>query len=489
MAMNDLDPHQILCAVLRKDLSGFIQRAFSTVDPGASYRHNWHIDAIAWQLERVVRGEVSRLIITIPPRSMKSISASVAFPAWLLGQNPSLNVLAVSYAEGLSEKLALDCMKVIEAPWYREIFPGVRIAKGRSARSDFATTRGGGRYSTTVGGALTGRGGDIIIIDDPHKPEDALSDVKRQRVIDWFGSTLLSRLNDPAKSAIVVIQQRVHEGDLVGHLLAQGGWEHLDLQAIAEDPCMIDLGWRGQIVRDPGHLLHPQRLPEDLLESYKCDLGSYVFAAQYQQRPAPLGGGIVKWDWFSTYHDPPIKRPGDGIVQSWDTASKAEEANDWSVCTTWFVRDRKAWLLDVWRAKLEYPELRRKIPTLASMWDAGLILIEEAGSGVQLVQDLQHEGRLSVKGVVPKDDKATRLQSVSHLIEGGRVAVPKVAPWLAEFQREITLFPAGKHDDQVDSLSQFLKWLAKPQVTPRITLLGGPERPLWHLQRNWNGFR
>ncbi len=467
----ELDNTQVLRALLRKDLSSFIQRTLSTVDPGAHYQHNWHIDAIAHQLERVSNGEVKRLIITIPPRCLKSISASVAFPAWLLGHRPSVNLLAVSYAEGLSEKLALDCKRVIEANWYRNVFPATRITQGRTARSDFATSRGGGRFSTTVGGTVTGRGGDIIIIDDPHKPEDAASDVKRGRVTDWYRSTLLSRLNDPVNSAIILIQQRVHEADLAGTLLEQDGWVHLDLPAIAEDLATIDLGWRGQLQRESGHLLHPERLSQALLESRKAELGSYVFAAQYQQRPAPLGGGIIKWDWFRTYVYAPNQKSGDRIIQSWDTAAKAEDSNDWSVCTTWLVSGNQAWLLDVYRVKLEYPDLRRKIREKALFWRVQLILIEEAGSGIQLIQDLRHEGQFSVKGVIPKDDKATRLLSVSHLVEGGQIAIPEDAPWLAPFHREVTLFPNGRHDDQVDSLSQFLKWMAEPRGRPRIRQL------------------
>nr|MDJ1018498.1 terminase [Paracoccaceae bacterium] len=233
---NDLDPIDLLNATLRGDLSSFIQRSFATVAPGSTYQHNWHIDAVAYQLERVARGEIRRLIITTPPRSLKSIAASVAFPAWLLGRDPRMRILAVSYAEGLSEKHALDCLKVIEAPWYRACFPETRIAKGRGARADFGTTMGGGRFSTSIGGTVTGRGGDIIILDDPHKPEEATSEVKRLQVIDWYRTTLLSRLNDPRSGPIVLIQQRVHEADLAGVLLEQGGWEHLDLQAIAEEP-------------------------------------------------------------------------------------------------------------------------------------------------------------------------------------------------------------------------------------------------------------
>jgi predicted phage terminase large subunit-like protein len=385
-----------------------------------------------------------------------------------LGHEPRRRIVAVSYAEALSEKLALDCLKAMEAPWYRAAFPMARVAKGRSARNDFETTLGGGRFSTSVGGALTGRGGDIIIIDDPHKPEDAISEARRTSVTDWYRSTLLSRLNDPQTGPIVLIQQRVHEADLAGMLLAQGGWAHLDLPAIAEEAGEIDLGWRGRIRREVGDLLHPGRLPRDFLEQRRVELGSYVFAAQYQQRPAPTGGGLVRLDWFRTYAARPDPAPGDRVVQSWDTASKADETNDFSVCTTWLVRGNAAWLTDVYRAKLEFPALRRQIEVQADTFGARLILIEEAGSGVQLIQDLWANTHLSVKGVIPRDDKATRLLSVSHMIEAGRIAIPDDAPWIADFRREIALFPAGRHDDQVDSLSQFLRWFAEPVPTCHV---------------------
>ncbi|AXI54907.1 terminase [Sulfitobacter sp. JL08] len=436
---------------------------FASVDPDSAYQHNWHIDAIAHQLERIERGEITRLIITMPPRSLKSIAASVAFPAWLLGRNPRKRVLAVSYAEGLSEKLAMDCLKVLDAPWYKECFPATRIERGRAARNDFETSKGGGRFSTSVGGSVTGRGGDIILIDDPHKPEDMTSEVKRNAVLDWYRSTLLSRLNDPGNDPIVLIQQRVHEADLAGVLLEQGGWEHLDLQAIAEEPVEIALN-RGRIVRrNEGDLLHAARLPRDLLDRRRDELGSYVFAAQYQQRPAPLSGGLVKWDWFQSYDKAPDRLPGDQIVQSWDTASKAEEANDYSVCTTWLVRDSYAWLIDLHRAKLEFPELRRRVEVEANRVKVSLILIEEAGSGIQMIQDLKQNTRLNVNGIIPKNDKPTRLQSVSPMIEGGRISIPKDAPWLAVFRHELMLFPNGKYDDQVDSLSQFLIWMGRPK--------------------------
>jgi predicted phage terminase large subunit-like protein len=458
-----VDASDAFAALMRQDLSSFIQRSFATVDPGTPYLHSWHIDAIAYQLELLASGKVNRLIVTMPPRSLKSIAISVAFPAWLLGRDPRLRIMAVSYSEGLAEKLASDCLKVIEAPWYREAFPATRIARGRGARLDFETTRGGGRFSSSVGGSVTGRGGDIILLDDPHKPEEAGSDVRRQAVLDWYRSTLLSRLNRPLFDPIVLVQQRIHEADLAGHLLEQVGWHHLNLPATAEEDCEIPLGRRGTRSWRAGELLHPGRLPADLLERRRAELGSYVFAAQYQQRPAPLGGGIVKWEWFRTHATPPRRQSGDLVVQSWDTATKADQANDYSVCTTWLVRDQQAWLIDLFRAKLEFPELRRRIEIEARRHDVSEVLIEEAGSGVALVQDLKRGARLRVIGMTPRDDKATRLLAVTPQIEAGRVSVPSDAPWLAEFRREMVLFPNGKHDDQVDSTTQFLKWMDRPR--------------------------
>ncbi|MCO6384926.1 phage terminase large subunit [Oceanicola sp. 502str15] len=460
--MSDPDKVAAFTAVLRKDLSSFIQQSFATVDPGTQYVHEWYVDAIAYQLDRVARGEITRLIITMPPRTMKSISGSVAFPAYLLGHYPRKKLLTASYADGLAEKLALDCQKFMMAPWYQRCFPQTRIARGRSSRRDFETTLGGGRFSTSIGGTVTGRGGDIIIIDDPHKPDEATSDAKRNAVLDWYRSTLLSRLNDPVKSAIILIQQRVHEEDLAGMLLEQGGWTHLNLPAIAEERMEFPMGPDRSLIFIEGIPLFSGRLPPDLLERRRKELGSYVYAAQYQQRPAPLGGGLVKWSWFRTYDEPPTRCDDDRIVQSWDTACNAEEANDYSVCTTWLVRGASAWLLDVIRTKLEFPQLRRRIIKEAGRWDASLVLIEQAGSGISLYQDLYDNTLLNVRGVKPRDDKATRLLSVTPLIECGRIAIPKEAPWLAEFQREIVNFPRGKHDDQVDSLSQFLKWLGEP---------------------------
>ena len=412
----EIAQRDLINAVLRKNLTFFIQRVFASVDLGAVYLDNWHVYAIACQMERIERGEINRLIITMPPRCLKSISCSIAFPAWYLGHHPSRQVVAVSYSEKLAEKFANDSRKVMQSNWYKNCFPKTRVSRLRNARNDFETSKGGGRFSTSVGGTMTGRGGDIIIIDDANKPGEIESKIARENVIDWFRSTLLSRLNAPTTDPIVVIQQRVHEEDLAGYLLRTGGWEHLNLPAIAENQMIVDLGKKGKLERHEGHLLHEERLPLQFLTRQKEDLGSFVFAAQYQQRPAPKEGGIIHWDWFKTYDQQPEKGTGCRFIQSWDTASCADEMNDYSVCTTWHVYKKRAWLLDVKRKRLEFPELRREIQLLATRWSADLVLIERAGSGISLIQDLRRESKLNIVGIVPKGDKATRLMNVSPLM-------------------------------------------------------------------------
>src|SRR5881275_127095 len=230
--MNDFSPCEY-DAILRSDLGYFAQRCFSELNPQAPFAMNWHIEVIAAKLAAVRAGKIRRLIINLPPRHLKSLMASVAFPAWCLGLDPSAQILCVSYAQDLADKLARDCRGIMMSPWYRRIFP-TRLAPHRQAVQEFITTDQGYRLATSTGGVLTGRGADIILIDDPLKPEEALSEAQRQAANEWYDHTLYSRLNDKRHGAIVIIMQRLHEDDLIGHVLAQEGWEVLSFPAIAD---------------------------------------------------------------------------------------------------------------------------------------------------------------------------------------------------------------------------------------------------------------
>lgn len=458
-------------ALLRSDLSSFIQMTFRTVAPGLAYLHNWHIDAIAYHLNQCLEGKIKRLIITIPPRHLKTISVSIALPAFALGNDPTNRIICASYSQELANRYSLDCRKVMESAWYRSIFPKARLRSEKNSLGEIMTYKRGYRLATSVGGTLTGRGGNLIIIDDPHKPEETYSKAYREAVLSWYRTTLLSRLDNKQEDTIIVIQQRLHEEDLAGYLLAQGGCVHLNLPAIAEKTQKIEIGEELFITRNEGDLLHPEREPGDLLKRIRYEMGSYVFAAQYQQRPAPIGGGIIKKEWLTPYAYPQTIDKPEMIVQSWDTASKADDLNDYSVCTTWFVKDKLYYLVGLFREKLEYPELKSAIISEKEKWNATAILIEDASAGTSLINDLKYDGDIRPIGIIPKNDKATRLMAVSPEFENGRVRIPDNAPWLASLTQELLTFPNAKHDDQVDSISQFLGWMIGKRNTIEWELL------------------
>ena len=450
---------RLLNTVLRADFATFVQRTFHTVSPGVAYLHSWHVEVIASYLERCRSGEITRLIMTLPPRNLKSICASVAFPAWALGHDPTLRVICASYSNELAAKHARDCRAVIESPWYRQVFPKTRLDRAKTAEMEFATTARGFRLATSVGGTLTGRGGKFIIIDDPLKASDANSDLRREAVKEWFRNTLYSRLDDKARDRIVVIMQRLHVDDLVGHLLDQNeGWVHLNLPAIAEERERFDLEDGRVFTREPGEALHPEREPLETLDRIKTTIGTYEFSAQYQQDPMPLEGGLIKWSWFRSYDEAPERQPTSLVSQSWDSASKAEEIHDYSVCTTWLRHGDEHYLLDVTRLRLEYPALKRLIVEMANRYRPDAVLIEDKGSGTQLIQDLRDGGKVLPIAITPEADKVTRMYAQSAKIEAGHVLLPREALWLDDFRTEILQFPRGRHDDQVDSVSQYLGW-------------------------------
>jgi predicted phage terminase large subunit-like protein len=451
-------------ALLRQDLSTFAARCFYDLNPQTELAMNWHLEVIAAKLTAVRQGKIRRLIINLPPRHLKSLMASIAFPAWCLGHDPSAQVLCVSYAEALSNKLARDCRSIILSPWYRRIFP-TRLAAHRQAVQEFLTTRQGYRLATSNGGVLTGRGADIILIDDPLKPEEALSDTQRQAANEWFSHTLYSRLNNKRTGAIVMIMQRLHEDDLVGHVLTQEPWEVISFPAIAEEDEVhkIETILRPRtFIRRRGEALHPEREPLDTLDRIRQTIGEYNFAGQYQQSPAPLGGGLVKAEWFKYYGEKDRPESFDRIVQSWDTANKATELSDFSVCTTWGVKGKDLFLLAVFRQRLEYPALKRAVREQLCQFGANEVLIEDKASGTQLIQELIADGCHGVTRYQPTCDKIMRLHAQTALIENGFVHIPETAPWLAVYLHELTVFPKGKHDDQVDSTAQFLDWFKRP---------------------------
>ncbi len=458
--MNSLTEHQIFNALLRQELSPFIEKVFPVVVPGTPFSPNWHLDVLADRLMQCYEGRIKRLIITVPPRSLKSICTSVAFPAWILGRDPTCRIICASYAADLAIRLGRDCRTVMLTDWYRELFPQTRLK--RSTEDELETTRHGMRYATSVGGTLTGLGGSMIILDDPMKPQEAMSKAKREAVLQWYDHTLYSRLDNKGEDCIILVMQRLHMDDLVAHVLKKERWVHLDLQAIAESHESYTLADGRRLERAAGTALHHEREPLSVLETIKATIGTFNFSSQYQQRPVPEKGNMINWEWFQPYDQLPSWNLSDWIVQSWDTANKVTELSDYSVCTTWHVKGSFYYLIDVFRARLDFPSLRHAVITQARQYPVRTILMEDTASGTALIQELRHHTQAGVPppiGVRPQGEKAMRMATQSAVIEAGRVFLPRLASWLDDFRSELMAFPQSRHDDQVDSLSQFLTWI------------------------------
>lgn len=457
LADTDKDAERILC---ERSFIDFFRRAWRYIDP-SEYIHGWHIEAIATHLEAVSAGKIRRLIINIPPRCAKSLLVSVAWPAWDWTSNPHRRFLSASYAQVLSVRDNVKCRRLIDSDWYQGLWSDkFQLAGDQNAKGRFENNKGGYRIATSVDGALTGDGGDIILADDPHNVREAESKTVREGTLEWWDTAMSTRLNDPSTGAYVVIMQRVHEEDLSGHLLAKGGWEHLCLPAMYESKrkCITSIGWQDPRKED-NELLWPERLPETILSELEQQLGSRAYAGQFQQRPAPAGGGIFKRHWWRYYDELPSAP--ELILQAWDTAFKTGEENDYSACTTWAVCNRMIYLLDWWQDKLEFPELKQAVRNLAERHQPRAILIEDKASGQSLIQELRRLHTVPIIPIKVDNDKEARAHACTPLIEAGNVYLPKDNSKIADFIDTLAHFPGAAHDDLVDSTTMALNYLSK----------------------------
>lgn len=414
---------------------------------------NIHHKIIAHYLEKVERGEIPNLVINIPPRYSKTEMAVVNWISRCIARNPAAKFIHLSYSDDLALDNSTRVRELVKSQPYQRLWP-IALKKDSDSKKKWYTSVGGGLYATAAGGAITGFGagttadnglfGGAIVIDDPHKVDDVLSDSLRTQVNERLNTTIQSRRNS-RRTPIIIIMQRLHEDDMTGYVLAgKMGLEfhHLCLPALDEVT---------------GEALWPDKHSADELMALKA-ANAYVFAGQYQQHPVPHGGGMIKTSWFRHYAQIPTKPTR--IVQSWDTANKAGELNDYSVCTTWLEYGGVYYLVDLHRERLEYPDLRRMVKSLHQKWKPHAVLIEDKGSGTQLIQDLRHDSATSIPvlAIEPEGDKITRASACSAMIEAGMVHLPESAEWMADFETELMHFPNSKHKDQVDSLTQFLNW-------------------------------
>jgi predicted phage terminase large subunit-like protein len=458
MAMDD---RLLLRAVLHEDLPSFTRLVFKTIEPGIEFHTNWHNHALWEALRRVECGQCRRLIIAVPPRSGKSISVSIAFPAWLLGRNPTRKIMCLNYGNDLARKHAGDFRAVVESDWYGWAFPQVGINAQRQRNFEVTTASRGYRMASSMTGRIHGRGADLIIIDDPLKPRDAFSDKLRRAANETYDNAVYPRLNDKVNGAVIIVMQRLHEDDLVGHVLAQGDdWEVLDIPAIAPQDRIYRLGRdpRDRHHRVEGEVLDPVREPREALDSLRRTLGTLSFSAQYLQNPLPLEGNLVRREWLQYYGAPP--EAFDLLVASWDPATTLGEDNDYSVGTIWGVKQGTIYLLDVLRGRYEAPDLKRLIVAKHRDYHVHATLIEDVGFGKMIGQDLRRTTSIRPIMRPVRADKTTRFAAQAPKFESGQVKLPREAPWLGEYLHELLGFPNAAHDDQVDSTSQALEYLA-----------------------------
>jgi predicted phage terminase large subunit-like protein len=427
----------------------------------------------------VMGGTRKRLVLNLPPRTLKSFILSVALPAWLLGRHPATGIICASYAIELATKFSRDCRALLETPFYKRVFPRTRLNPKKAAEGEFETTRRGYRLATSVGGTLTGRGGGVLIVDDPIKASDANSEVARRGAIDWFQNTALSRLDDPAASLIAVAMQRLHVDDLSGILIEQG-WPSLVMPAIAVEPADYVVG-EGEVYHRPaGQSLQPDRDSPEAIADLKREIGSRVFAAQYQQNPTPPEGNMIKAAWLGRYGVPPGRRSLRRVVLSCDPAGKAGVRNDYTAISVVGVQEKALYVLQVCRGHWTVMQMREQILALAAQCEVDLVIVEDTSSGMGLIQLLREQPRLDVIGRRPDSDKETRMSRQQGRFEAGRILLPREAPWLADFEHELLAFPHGRHDDQVDALLLFLDWFAEheryiqPPVFCEPTIVYGP---------------
>lgn len=460
--------------------------AWPVVQPGVEFIDNWHIHAICDHLEAVTRGQIRRLLINVPFRTAKSTITSVAWPAWSWVARPEHQWLCGSYAEKLAVRDSLRHRRLITSELYQADWGEiVSLADDQAQKVRFQNTRNGTRIAFGMTGGVMGDGGDTILIDDPHDRQGAHSEAERESALTTYDEALITRLNDPANGAIVIIMQRLHQNDLSGHVLKEKGWEHLLLPMEYEPQRakVTSLGFRDPRTV-PGQLLDPVRFPSATLDALKTSLGEYGTAGQLQQRPAPAGGGILKRDkfrlWPATRQIPPLQF----VVQSYDTAYTAKTANDPCAGSAWGVFEhagrRHVMLLECWADHLAYPVARQRLlddwknaryggdktDPLNKPRRADVVLIEEKSSGISLVQELRL-ANLPIKGYNPGNaDKTARAHMAAPFLDQDIVWVleskrDKGEPvkWARPFLEQAEQFPNGEHDDMVDTFTQAIIYL------------------------------
>ncbi len=457
------DVNQELC---ERSLWAFVQEAWNIIEP-TPFVPGWHIKAVCDHLEAVVRGNIRNLIINIPPRHTKSLTSSVMWPAWVWGpfNRPDLRWLCLSYSSDLSVRDSVKCRTLMQSNWYQKRWGNrFNLTGDQNAKERYNTTKNGYRIASSIGGLGTGEGGDVILIDDPHNLKTIESEVSRKDVINWWDTVMPTRTNDPKKSSRVIIMQRGHHEDLVGHIksTSRENWEWLVLPAEFEEstPCRTSIGFVDPR-KEPGAPLWPAQFGPIQLEALKKEMGAYAYAGQFQQRPSPLEGGIFKRHWWQFYLQRPIKF--DWIYQTWDMAFKDLKTSDFVSGQVWGVLGADYYLLDRLKERLDFVKTLLAVERMTSKWpEATAKFVEDKANGTAVINMLRSKipGLIAVE---PEGSKVSRAFAVSPIVESGNIHLPhpSTCSWVDEFIEEMSQFPNGANDDEVDAFTQGITQASK----------------------------
>lgn len=476
-ALNDADWLAIEREYCSRSLANFVRQSWRIYDPSSPLVWGWHIDAICEHLEAVTAGEITRLLVNIPPGTMKSSLVNVLWPCWEWGPRklPQHRFISAAHEQGLAIRDNRAMRRVIQSGWYQQLWP-TTIASDQNQKTYFENEATGFRQACAVS-SMTGRRGHRVLWDDPLSAEHANSVAHLETVIREFTETLPSRYVSPKDSANVIVMQRLNERDPSGYILENNlGYEHLCLPMEFEPDrkCVTSVGWQDPRTKE-GELLFPERFPREVVDRDKEVMGQYAVAGQFQQRPAPRTGGIFKAEWIRHYTTlPEIEYR---MIYA-DTAMKTGQENDYSVFQHWAKgKDGKAYLLDMIRGKWEAPQL---LAQARAFWDksrasnAGTLrkmMIEDKASGTGLIQQMK-QGGIPVGGIQRDKDKVTRAYDTAPQIEAGNVMLPERHECLSDLLHELTTFPAAAHDDTVDPLMDAVQdMLVSKKSPPRIRSL------------------
>lgn len=449
---------QLLAEKARRSLYQFVKQAWHVVEPGTQYVDSWHIETICRHLQAVTEGKIRRLIINIPPRSMKSTIVSVMWPAWEWISYPERRFLSASYAAELSVRDAVRSRRIIDSAWYRRNYGHVfRLSSDQNVKSRYENDKTGYRISTSVDGGATGEGGNRLLIDDPHNVKETFSDTIRRGVLTWWDESMSTRYNQPAEDAAVIIMQRVHMDDLTGHLLSKGGWQHLclpmEFDGVRRSTVLGEYDQRVEI----GALLWPTRFTPEVVAQMKTEMGSYAASGQLQQNPVPVGGTIFKRDRWQYYKALPEL---DESIISIDCTFKDLATSDYVAIQVWGRKGANKYLIHRAKERLSFTgtvQMARQVK--AAFPKTVAVLIEDKANGPAVIEMLRNEVP-GVLAVNPQGGKVARAYAIQPQQEAQNLWLPdaSLAPWVNDYLAELTAFPAAPNDDEVDATTQAITW-------------------------------